>query len=57
MRRHNLELMQVVRGILAQAAALPMEQAVPKLAAAAIKAHRIDHGVRGDWWIEPPHSV
>jgi AcrR family transcriptional regulator len=42
MERHNRELMQVVRGTLAQVAALPMEQAVRKLVAAAIKAHRID---------------
>src|SRR5215813_345643 len=42
MERHNRELMQVVRGALAQVAALPVEQAVPKLVAAAIKAHRID---------------
>ena len=40
--RHNLELMQVVRDVLAEAATLPMEQAVPKLVAAAVKAHRID---------------
>jgi AcrR family transcriptional regulator len=42
MERHNMELMQVVRGALAEVAALPMEQAVPKLVAAAIKAHRVD---------------
>jgi AcrR family transcriptional regulator len=42
MERHNRELMQVVRGALAQVAALPVEQAVPKLVVAAIKAHRID---------------
>ena len=40
--RHNRELMQVVRGALAEVAALPMEQAVRKLIAVAIKAHRID---------------
>jgi AcrR family transcriptional regulator len=40
--RHNQELMQVVRGALAEVAALPMEQAVRKLVAVAIKAHRID---------------
>jgi AcrR family transcriptional regulator len=42
MQRHNMELMQVVRGALAEVAALPVRQAVPKLVAAAIKAHRID---------------
>src|SRR5262245_22460614 len=42
MERHHRELMQVVRGALAEVAALPMERAVPKLVAAAIKAHRID---------------
>ena len=42
MKRHSQELMQVVRGALAQAAALPMEQAVRTLVTAAIEAHRID---------------
>jgi AcrR family transcriptional regulator len=42
MERHNRELMQVVRGALADVAALPMEQAVRTLVAAAIKAHRVD---------------
>jgi AcrR family transcriptional regulator len=42
MERHNRRLMQVVRGALAEAAALPMEQAARKLVAAAIKAHRVD---------------
>jgi AcrR family transcriptional regulator len=40
--RHNQELMQVVRGALAEVAALPLEQGVRKLVAVAIKAHRID---------------
>jgi AcrR family transcriptional regulator len=40
--RHHQELMQVARGTLAEVAALPLEQAVRKLVAAAIKAHRID---------------
>lgn len=40
--RHNHELMQVARGALAEAAALPLEQAVRKLVAVAIEAHRID---------------
>jgi AcrR family transcriptional regulator len=42
MERHNKELMQVVRGALAEVATLPMEQAVRKLVATAIEAHRID---------------
>lgn len=42
MERHNQELMQVVRGALAEIATLPMEQAVRKLVAAAIRAHRLD---------------
>jgi AcrR family transcriptional regulator len=40
--RHNEELMQVVRGALTEVAALPMEQAVRKLVAVAIEAHRVD---------------
>lgn len=42
MERHNQQLMQVVRGALAQVAALPMEQAMRKLVDAAIRAHRLD---------------
>ena len=42
MERHNQELMAIVRGALAEVAVLPMEQAVRKLVAAAIKAHRVD---------------
>jgi AcrR family transcriptional regulator len=42
MQRHDQELMEVVRGALAGVAALPMEQAVRTLVAAAIKAHRVD---------------
>jgi AcrR family transcriptional regulator len=42
MERHNQELMEVVRSALTEVAALPMEQAVRKLVAAAIKAHRVD---------------
>jgi AcrR family transcriptional regulator len=42
MERHNHELMQVVRGTLADVASLPMEQAVRKLVAVAIEAHRLD---------------
>lgn len=40
--RHNQEVMQAVQGELAEAVDLPMEQAVRKLVAVAIKAHRID---------------
>lgn len=40
--RHKQEILQVVRGALAEVAAAPMEQAVRKLVGAAIKAHRID---------------
>jgi len=40
--RHNQELMQFVRGALAEVATLPMEQGVRKLVAVAIRAHRID---------------
>jgi AcrR family transcriptional regulator len=42
MERHDQELRQVVRGVLAEVAELPMEQAVRKLIATAIEAHRID---------------
>ena len=40
--RHNQEVMQAVQGELAEAVDLPMEQAVRKLVAVAVKAHRID---------------
>ena len=40
--RHNRELMQLVRGALAKVAALPIEQAVRKIVAVAIDAHRLD---------------
>lgn len=40
--RHNEEIMRVVRGALANAAALPLQQAVRALVAVAIEAHRID---------------
>lgn len=46
--RHNQELMQVVRDTLAEVAGYPVEQAVRKLVAAALEAHRVDpklHGV------------
>jgi AcrR family transcriptional regulator len=40
--RHNHEVMQAVQGELAQAVNLPMEQAIRKLVAMAVRAHRID---------------
>jgi AcrR family transcriptional regulator len=40
--RHQQEIMQVVRGELAQAASQPIEQGVRTLVAVAVKAHRID---------------
>lgn len=40
--RHTQELMQVVRGALAEVAALPIEKAVRRLVSVAIDAHRID---------------
>ena len=40
--RHNQEIMQVVRGALAEVASQPIEKAVRRLVAVAIEAHRID---------------
>ncbi|MEK9282389.1 TetR/AcrR family transcriptional regulator [Bradyrhizobium sp. ISRA442] len=40
--RHNQEIMQIVRAVLAEAAVLPIEKAVRKLVAVAIEAHQID---------------
>jgi AcrR family transcriptional regulator len=40
--RHNQELMQVVRGALAEVASQPIRKAVRRLVAVAIEAHRID---------------
>jgi AcrR family transcriptional regulator len=40
--RHNQEIMQTVRGELAEVLAQPVEKAVRKLVAAAVKAHRVD---------------
>ena len=40
--RHNQEVMQVVRGELAQAMNEPLEQAIRRLVSVAVKAHRID---------------
>ncbi len=40
--RHHQELMQVVRGVLAEVAAQPLEQAVRTLVTVAIRAHRVD---------------
>lgn len=40
--RHHQELMQIVRSVLAEVAAQPLEQAMRTLVTVAIKAHRID---------------
>ncbi len=40
--RHNRELMQLVRGALAEVASQPIRKAVRRLVAVAIEAHRID---------------
>jgi AcrR family transcriptional regulator len=40
--RHSQELMQIARDVLADMASLPLEQAVRRLVAAAIDAHRVD---------------
>ena len=40
--RHNRELMQVVRGALAEVASQPIATAVRRLVAVAIEAHRVD---------------
>lgn len=40
--RHQQELMKLVRRALAQVAALPLEQAVRRIVAVAIEAHRVD---------------
>jgi AcrR family transcriptional regulator len=40
--RHNQEIMQVVRGALAEVASQPIEKAVRRLVAVAIEAHRVD---------------
>jgi AcrR family transcriptional regulator len=40
--RHQQEIMQTVRGELAEVLALPVEQAMRKLVAVAVKAHRVD---------------
>jgi AcrR family transcriptional regulator len=40
--RHQQEIMQTVRGELADVMALPLEQAVRKLIAIAVRAHRVD---------------
>jgi AcrR family transcriptional regulator len=40
--RHHEELMQVVRGALADVAALPMKQGLRRLITAAVEAHRVD---------------
>jgi AcrR family transcriptional regulator len=40
--RHSQELMQIARDVLADMVSLPLEQAVRRLVAAAIDAHRVD---------------
>ncbi len=40
--RHNQEIMDVVRGALAEIGALPLEQALRKIIATAVEAHRVD---------------
>ena len=40
--RHQREIMQTVRGELAEVLALPVEEAMRKLVATAVKAHRVD---------------
>src|SRR5262249_35114850 len=40
--RHNQDIMRTVRGELAEAMKLPVEQAVRKLVAVAVKAHRVN---------------
>lgn len=43
--RHRQETLQAVRGELAEAWTLPVDQAARKLVAAAVKAHRVDPGL------------
>jgi AcrR family transcriptional regulator len=40
--RHNQEIMRIVRGELAEAMGLPVEKAMRKLVAVAVKAHRVN---------------
>jgi AcrR family transcriptional regulator len=40
--RHNQQIMQLVRPVLAQIATLPMKQGVRRIVAAAVEAHRLD---------------
>ena len=42
MERHNRDIMEVVGGTLAEMESLPVEQAVGRLVAVAIEAHRVD---------------
>ena len=42
MDRHQQELLQVVRGVLPQVAALPLQQALRKLVSLGIEAHQVD---------------
>ncbi len=53
--RHNRDLMQVVRGALAEVAALPVEEAARKLVAAAIAAHRVDPALHRVLAEQTPH--
>jgi AcrR family transcriptional regulator len=41
-QRHNQDLMKVVRGVVAEVAAQPIELGVRRLVAAAVEAHRVD---------------
>jgi AcrR family transcriptional regulator len=43
--RHNSQIMQAVRGELAEAVHQPLAQGIRKLVAVAVKAHRIDPGL------------
>ncbi|HMH69542.1 MAG TPA: TetR/AcrR family transcriptional regulator, partial [Pinirhizobacter sp.] len=40
--RHKLQIMQTVRGELAEVLALPVEKGVRRIVALAVKAHRVD---------------
>src|SRR5690349_17231439 len=54
--RHNREIMQVVRGALAEVAAQPVEKAVRRLVAVAIEAHRIDPKLHRVLAEQMPHT-
>ncbi|HEX7035559.1 MAG TPA: TetR/AcrR family transcriptional regulator [Pseudomonadales bacterium] len=40
--RHNEQLMQIVRGVLAEVAELPIEAAIRRIVSVAVEAHRVD---------------